>query len=1043
MTGDLPRNNAASDPDQERDPVEELAEEFLDRRRQGQRASIADYVGRYPHLAERINGLFPTLLLMEDLKPAGSGSHGSGTLPTRAASSAASWQPDPHLERLGDFRILREIGRGGMGVVYEAEQESLGRHVALKLLPPTCVASPSRLRRFLREAQAAARLHHTNIVPVFGVGEQDGIRYFVMQLIRGRALDQVLASMVSKGMSPSQALGARVGRRVATPPSPRENGRGEEESGRTSAKQDGANGTALTPCPSPSGRGEKSAQSDSDRSTSGPSAAENTDGACQSARPDRGPRSDAGDDYWRRVARIGIQAAGALDYAHRQGVLHRDIKPANLILDDDGTVWIADFGLAKLAELDDLTHSGDTVGTLRYMAPERFCGQADARSDVYSLGLTLYELLTLRPAFDEKDRGSLVRQVTLEEPPRPRKLAPAIPLDLETIIVKAIAAQPDHRYQTAGELAEDLRCYLEDRPVRARRATPARRLWRWCRRNRAVAALSGAALALLVTVAVVSSVAYLHTTRALEQVSEERELAEFARMQEEAAREQAEAERQQADTERTRTKAERERAETNLRLATKAFDEIFSKVAADPAAGLVPLSELDEEDEWPEPAWETVITDKDTAVLESMLKFYDQFARQNQADVKLQRETARAYRRVGDIQRHLAQDAKAETAYRHALSIHQRLTEASPDNADRLTTIAAIQNELGLVLRSTGRLAEAEAAHRQALATLGREPPPIAALAESRFELARTYSYLPVPVSGGPGARGSRPGGWRGTRSPSNRLQEAAENNRKALEILAKLIAESPENPRYRQAVALTQRGRCWLAAAAGRRDEAEQARKEAIAILEKLVADVPHHPEYRCELAETYALGFPRWREGNTGAGTSEQLHRAVAISEDLVARHPAVPQYKALLARCCTRLAGVLRAANSLADAEKQLGRAVELHKKLVAEFASVDTYRLSLAWSLYQLAEVQISGKQWPKARENLEEAVKIAANLREPDGSPRVPHSMLASQYTALAKVFKEQGETSLADQATAKATELRHRSRSGPRQAQGAPAARGQ
>ena len=218
------------------------------------------------------------------------------------------------------------------------------------------------------------------------------------------------------------------------------------------------------------------------------------------------------------MARIGVQVADALEYAHRQGTLHRDIKPANLLLDNRGTVWIADFGLAKLADLDDLTHSGDMVGTLRYMAPEQFEGKADARSDVYSLGLTLYELLTLRPAFDEKDRRRLIRQVTQEEPPRPRKLNPAIPRDLETIVVKAMACHPEHRYQTAGRLAADLRCFLEDRPIRARRATPLGRLWRWCRRNRAVAALAGTALALLVAVAVVASVGYLLTHRALTRV---------------------------------------------------------------------------------------------------------------------------------------------------------------------------------------------------------------------------------------------------------------------------------------------------------------------------------------------------------------------------------------------------------------------------------------------------------------------------------------------------------------------------------------------
>jgi serine/threonine protein kinase len=163
------------------------------------------------------------------------------------------------------------------------------------------------------------------------------------------------------------------------------------------------------------------------------------------------------------VACIGMQVADALAHAASQGVLHRDIKPSNLLLDDTGNVWVADFGLAKAdSDPDNLTHSGDVVGTLRYMAPERFSGQGDVRSDVYSLGLTLYELLALRPAFDETDRSRLVRQVMHDEPLRPRKLNPRVPRDLETLVLKAIARDPAHRYQTPAEMADDLKCFRRE-----------------------------------------------------------------------------------------------------------------------------------------------------------------------------------------------------------------------------------------------------------------------------------------------------------------------------------------------------------------------------------------------------------------------------------------------------------------------------------------------------------------------------------------------------------------------------------------------------
>ena len=193
--------------------------------------------------------------------------------------------------------------------------------------------------------------------------------------------------------------------------------------------------------------------------------------------------------YWQGVARVGLQVAEALAYAHGQRILHRDIKPSNLLLDARGNVWVADFGLAKTSDSEDLTHTGDVVGTLRYLAPERLRGQSDPRGDVYSLGLTLYELLTLRPAFDASDRERLIQQVTQGEPPRPRQLEPGVPRDLETIVLKAIAREPGHRYATAAALAEDLQRYLEDRPIRARRISWAGRLLRWGRRNKAVAVL--------------------------------------------------------------------------------------------------------------------------------------------------------------------------------------------------------------------------------------------------------------------------------------------------------------------------------------------------------------------------------------------------------------------------------------------------------------------------------------------------------------------------------------------------------------------------
>ncbi len=465
-----------------RNPVELLAEEFLDRKRRGEQPTLREYVERYPELAADIRDLFPALLMMENL-----GDSSGGTTGSLAADNGAVL--GIRLERLGDYRILREIGRGGMGVVYEAEQESLGRRVALKVLSAGSMLDPKQVRRFEREARAAAKLHHTNIVPVFGVGRQDGHHYFVMQFITGLGLDVVLDD-VRRLRQP------RSGVRAAAGPSSRIAGFTAGDVARSLV--DGRFATA--------GPGDGSVTEPVDgvdsavsqTRSSGPPADSGSSPAIMPGSSELSASSDPDRQFYRGVARIGLQVAEALEYANHQGILHRDVKPSNLLLDNHGNVWVADFGLAKTAEADDLTHTGDILGTIRYMAPERFSGHCDARSDVYSLGLTLYELVALKPAFEASDRHTLMDRVLHEEPERLKKLAPGVPRDLETIVAKATARDPAARYATAAGLAEDLRRFVEDRPIRARRISPAERLVRWCRRNKPLAgSISVAATALL------------------------------------------------------------------------------------------------------------------------------------------------------------------------------------------------------------------------------------------------------------------------------------------------------------------------------------------------------------------------------------------------------------------------------------------------------------------------------------------------------------------------------------------------------------------
>jgi serine/threonine protein kinase/WD40 repeat protein len=400
-----------------------LADEFLERLSRGEDPPVEQYVAAHPELADLIRDGFPLL-------------------------RAIRTQPgptDPPAAKFGEFRIVRLIGRGGMGVVYEAVQESLGRRVALKVLSAARAAEPATVERFRREARTAGGLHHTNIVPVIAVGDHASVPYYAMQFIDGRPLDRVL--------------------------------RDARASGRTAP---------LT----------HSAETEPDGCLDRGQASPTTDGLAPGAAPL--PAHGSGADHFWAVARIGVQVADALAYAHRQGVLHRDVKPGNLLLDSQGTVWVADFGLAKDGSEPDLTESGDVVGTLRYLAPERACGQADARSDVYALGATLYELATGKPAFDASDQAELLKHVMAGRKQAPRAVDPRVPRDLETVILRAMATEPGDRYPSAAELAEDLRRFLADLPVTARRLSAVELGWRLARRNPTVALLVTAVAVLLV-----------------------------------------------------------------------------------------------------------------------------------------------------------------------------------------------------------------------------------------------------------------------------------------------------------------------------------------------------------------------------------------------------------------------------------------------------------------------------------------------------------------------------------------------------------------
>ena len=668
------------------DAFDRLAQEFAERCRRGESPSIDRIAEGNPDHAESIRKLFPTIATMEQLNRDLKRDRPSGIGP-----GASEW--------LGEYRVLRELGRGGMGVVYEADQEALGRRVAVKVLHQ---AHPNQrlLLRFRREAEAVARLHHTNIIPIFGVGDHEGRPFYAMQLIEGPGLDVVLSDW----------------RGGACPPS---------------------------------------------------------------------------EDRWRFVARVGVQAAGALHYAHEQGVLHRDIKPANILIDADETVWIADFGLAKFAGSEVLTESGDIVGTLRYIAPEGLRGVADARSDVYSLGLTLYELLVMEPPFGEHGPSELLRLINQGPLSRPRGFDASIPRDLETIIMKASARDADARYATAAALADDLGRFLDDRPIAARPAGPIERTWRWARRNRAVATLAALAVGSLLFAAALGWIGYASTARALAHAHE------------------------------------------NERLSLEIFDALFddlggSREILPPPAGRglgVGVTEhrpgrppgpsrkdgpppFDGRDgppprdgrdgrDGPGPPHD------DTDRLRSVMTFYERFARMNEANPRLQAEAAWAYRRVGAYYDRRDQEAEADDAFERAIAMLEDLVDRFPSQAESRYRLA-----------ETYLMADPWTVAEGRLGTLARRLERAVAIADRlRVEKPDDLRYLQLAVL----SRIKHGAALQRSGDPSR----AAPRYREAIALGVRLVREATDRWRALMDRADAREALAWLLIEAGRPEEA------------------------------------------------------------------------------------------------------------------------------------------------------------------------------------------------------------------------------
>ena len=484
-------NGKGREGDPDADPTQEMAQtaqsedprlvaavqEYLAAVESGRHPNRQELLARHPEIAVELSACLDGLAFV---RSAAAQIHGAAP---PAGSDGAILDHDPAMARpLGDFRLVREIGRGGMGVVYEAVQLSLGRRVAVKVLSFASALDPRQLQRFRNEAQAAAQLHHTSIVPVYAVGCERGVHFYAMQLIDGQSLAEVIREL--RGMAD-----------------------------RRETFDAGSEATVSMPA----GKAEASTRS--------PPPSTNLIAGTARARLDyttpagqnlSALRSSRRSMYFRAIARLSLQAAEALEYAHQMGVVHRDIKPANLLMDVRGNLWITDFGLAQFYADNGLTQTGDLLGTLRYMSPEQASGRAvvlDQRTDIYSLGMTLYELLTLERALPGQTREQLLREIGSLDPQPARSIDKAIPPELETILAKAVAKDPADRYATARALADDLQRFLRDEPILARPPSLWDKTIKWVRRHKSVA-VSAVLILILATVGLAISTLLIARARA-------------------------------------------------------------------------------------------------------------------------------------------------------------------------------------------------------------------------------------------------------------------------------------------------------------------------------------------------------------------------------------------------------------------------------------------------------------------------------------------------------------------------------------------------
>jgi len=899
----------------EDDPIVAGYLEDLTRKVQaGDRIDLEDYLGKYPKHAERLRKLWPAIRMMAELGR------------TSGAASQPDAEPAIGPRILGDFRLIREIGRGGMGIVYEAEQVSLKRRVALKVLPFAATFDSRQKQRFQVEARAAACLHHTHIVPVHAVGSDRGVPYYAMEFIDGCSLAEVLAELrMSRGPPGSRKDHGGAGSNLPT--------------------------VEYAPQPSPTQKSPPPA------------------GLHPLATPRLGfrPLSDStphNRDYIQAMARLGIQAAEALDHAHQRGVLHRDIKPANLLVDDRGELWITDFGLAQMQGNASVSQSGSIVGTLRYMSPEQALGQRvllDGRTDIYSLGVTLYELLTLQPALDGTDRSELLRKIAHDEPAPLRKLNPTAPADLETIVHKAMAKEPQDRYSTAQELADDLRRFLESRPIAARRPTLVERGVKWCKRHKPVVA-AAAVLLLLATAGLAVSAALLKRANTL---SEQR--------------------REQAETNLAQ-------AERNYTLAREAVDRYLTKVSEDRLLNQPHMVKLRQE------------------LLDTAREFYQKLVDERKDDPQAQVDLGHAHLRLGKIADFQGSNKLAASEGEAARSIFTALVAGHPEAVDYRRALARSHADLGSTYWKTGRVAEAEAADKQAVEILEGL---LAAHPKSNplpFQLAHDLADSLV----GLGVRYINAG----------RIADARALNSRALGIREQLAAENPANSHVSRDLASGLEFLGMIDSASGRPLEAEAAYKRSVSICQKVVNERPQDIECQEQLSgANINLGVLYHRSGRNGNAVVA-FNQALKSLELLVAQYPEARTYLRDLASTHNNLGNCYKDTGRPVEAEAAYRRALAINENPASGPSPDVLWVIHLAGNCCNLGELENDQGKPRAALEWYGRAVTtLDAVLRR---VPRhaIARAFLQSTYTGRADALSRLGlhAEALADCERARATD---------------------